>query len=118
MEQEIYNYYEAMEDDICDYIEHNVDLNDFEDSDALFEVLESELWVADSVTGNGDRHYANEFMCGLMLAGNYDLVNKAMHDLDLFSQKPDINAQLLDTLVRCYIFHECLRRVCDGYLKY
>lgn len=50
---ERYNYYKAVADDVRDYIEENgITLKDYKDADELKELLQNELWTADSVTVN------------------------------------------------------------------
>lgn len=53
-----YDYMEAMKNDIKEYLENDFseDLNEFE-RDELMEKLYDDLWIEDSVTGNGSGSY-------------------------------------------------------------
>ncbi len=53
----MYSYFEAVVDDVKDYIRDNIDFADYEDIDELEEELNDELWTEDSVTGNGSGSY-------------------------------------------------------------
>lgn len=52
-----YDYYEEVKNDVLDYIENNIDLDEFENREDLYEHLYDELFVEDSVTGNGSGSY-------------------------------------------------------------
>lgn len=54
----MYNYLDAMENDVREAIENGYDLNDWRgDRDGLEEKLNDDLWIDDSVTGNGSGSY-------------------------------------------------------------
>lgn len=54
----MYNYLDAMMDDVREAIKNNYDLNDWRgDRDGLEEKLNDDLWIDDSVTGNGSGSY-------------------------------------------------------------
>lgn len=48
----MYNYLEAVKEDVKEYIEENIDLSEFGDIEELKEKLNEDLWINDSVTGN------------------------------------------------------------------
>ena len=52
-----YDYYEEVKNDVLDYIENNIDLDEFGNREDLYEHLYDELFVEDSVTGNGSGSY-------------------------------------------------------------
>lgn len=52
-----YNYLEAVKADVKDYIENEINREDFEDRESLEEYLNDTLWTCDSVTGNGSGSY-------------------------------------------------------------
>lgn len=53
----MYNYLEAVTEDVKEYIRNNIDFADYDDMDELEEQLNDELWTEDSVTGNGSGSY-------------------------------------------------------------
>jgi len=52
-----YNYLEAVKDDVRQAIEDNYDLADYPDRYEFETTLNDDLWVDDSVTGNGSGSY-------------------------------------------------------------
>ena len=52
-----YDYQKAMYDDIMDYITENNLTAEYPDPEELYEYLKKELWIEDSVTGNGSGSY-------------------------------------------------------------
>ena len=52
-----YNYMETVKDDVRQAIEDNYDIADYSDRDEFEETLYEDLWVDDSVTGNGSGSY-------------------------------------------------------------
>ena len=56
-----YNYFEAVKEDVKNYIENEIDLQETllecGDIDSLIEKLYDDLWIEDSVTGNGSGSY-------------------------------------------------------------
>jgi hypothetical protein len=62
---EKYDYLSAVESDVREYIENNVNFHDYSDLDEMKEDLNKKLFVDDSVTGNASGSYtfnAKEFV--------------------------------------------------------
>lgn len=114
---ERYDYRKAVLEDIRTYLnENNFQPSDYDyDRDSAFENLNEELWVADSVTGNGSGSYtfstweAEENLCH-----NLELLMEAMEGLGC---KPyDFKgAEWGDVTIRCYLLNECLDSILDEY---
>ena len=116
----MYNYYNAMESDIKNYIEENIDLSDYT-REALEEELNDDLWVYDGVTGNASGSYtfcratAKEYV-----SDNMDLCVDALKE---FCVEPETIAEkfltedweYFDVTIRCYLLNECICRVLDEY---
>lgn len=112
-----YDYRDAVLDDIRTYLEENdFKPSDYDyDRDSAYDSLNDELWVADSVTGNGSCSYtfsaweAEENLCH-----NLDLLMEAMKE---FSSTPNDfgGAEWGDVTIRCYLLGECLSEVLDEY---
>ena len=105
-----YDYREAVKEDILQYINDEINFEDFETLDELEEKLNEELWTADSVTGNASGSYtcstweAEENICH-----NLDLLGEALEE---FGSGADylINngAEAADVTIRCYLLGECI----------
>lgn len=53
MTMERYNYYEAVADDVREYINSEIDFDDWRgDREGLERKLNDDLWINDGVTGN------------------------------------------------------------------
>ncbi|MDD3193614.1 MAG: hypothetical protein PHE47_07175 [Oscillospiraceae bacterium] len=53
----MYDYREAVKEDILQYINDEISFEDFDTLEELEEKLNEELWTADSVTGNASGSY-------------------------------------------------------------
>jgi hypothetical protein len=117
-----YNYLEAMVDDIKDYIDANINLDEFEDRQELEEKLNDDLWVEDSVTGNGsgsytfDRHKSYENVQGDPDAMDYirDLVSDFGVDAETVAEKfLDEDYDYWDVSIRCYLLGQAIGEALD-----
>lgn len=108
---EKYDYREAMCEDIRQYIADNNIKVTSENKDEVYEKLNEDLWIADSVTGNGSGSYtfstwkAEEYLCH-----NLDLLLEAMREFGC-EPKDFKGAEWGDVAIRCYLLGECLSRV-------
>lgn len=113
----MYIYRENVKEDIRNYIEEMLEAGQYElkdfinatDNDDLYNDIYEELWVADSVTGNGSGSYtfstweAEENICH-----NLDLLAEAVEE---FGGSMDVlkdGAEACDVTIRCYLLDECL----------
>ena len=75
---EKYDYLSAVENDVREYIEENVDFHDYSDLDEMMEDLNEKLFVEDSVTGNASGSYTfNTWKAEEYLCHNLDLLAEA-----------------------------------------
>lgn len=79
---EIYDYQQAVTDDVVEYLEENV-LDDPKSLDELDSIdvdeLNDDLWIENSVTGNGSGSYTmNTLKAERNLVGNYNLLCDAL----------------------------------------
>lgn len=102
----MYDYREAMTEDVKEWIKENVDLTEWtEDREGLEQQLNDDLWTEDSITGNASgSYYCNSYNAEESIAHNWDLLNEA---LDEFGQN-NINvikkgAVWADVTIRCYL---------------
>lgn len=100
-----YNYYDAMENDIREYIENECDLMDYNDMDSAFDTLYDALWITDSVTGNASGSYTfSTYEAEENLCHNMDLLIEACHDFGVsFGDVVEHGAEYCDVTIRCYL---------------
>lgn len=96
----MYDYREAMTEDVKEWIKENIDLTE---------------WTEDSITGNASgSYYYNSYKAEESIAHNWDLLNEA---LDEFEQN-NINviekgAEWADVTIRCYLLRSVISDVLD-----
>ena len=112
----MYDYREAMTEDIKEWIKENIDLTEWtEDRERLEQQLNDDLWTEDSITGNASgSYYCNSYKAEESIAHNWDLLNEA---LDEFEQN-NINviekgAEWADVTIRCYLLSSVISDVLD-----
>jgi len=109
-----YNYYEAVSNDIRDYINENDIRVTSDNKENLYQQLYDDLFVSDSVTGNAS---------GSCTFSTYQAEENLCHNLDLLAEAckefgGDINllsngAEACDVTIRCYLLSQCLTDVLD-----
>lgn len=112
----MYDYREAMTEDVKEWIKENIDLTEWtEDREGLEQQLNNDLWTEDSITGNASgSYYCNSYNAEESIAHNWDLLNEA---LDEFGQN-NINviekgAEWADVIIRCYLLRSVISDVLD-----
>lgn len=121
-----YDYYDAMKEDIREYLEENgaIDrlLADDADRDEIEEELRNELWTADSVTGNASGSYTfNRLQAREYVIDNMDLLNEAIEafciDAETVADKfTSENWEYFDVTIRCYVLSEAIEKAVDEFL--
>lgn len=112
----MYNYYEAVKDDVREYIENEINLNEWKGNrEGLEEKLCDDLWICDSVTGNASGSYTfNAWEAEGNLAHNWDLLAEALSE---FGQDgTDVlkaGAEAMDVTIRCYLLYGSIAQVLD-----
>ncbi len=77
----MYNYLEAMKNDITEYINDNINLEDYVDRDELESSLNDELFAEDSVTGNASGSYTfSRAQAQEYVTDNIDLLKDACEE--------------------------------------
>lgn len=112
---EKYNYYEAVKEDIEEYIKNEIDFSDYDSMEELEEHLNNVLWTCDSVTGNGSGSYtfstweAEENICH-----NLDLLEEALNEFGSESgYLLDKGAEAADVTIRCYLLGSTISEVLE-----
>lgn len=121
-----YDYREAMADDIKQYIDENVTIDDngytyngevYEDGQELYDALTDDLWVDDSVTGNGSGSYTmNREEAKGYVVDNMELVADVMNEFSIESDYVgkrflEQDWEYFDVSIRCYLLGEILGEI-------
>lgn len=112
----MYNYYEAVKDDVREYIENEINLNEWRGNrEGLEEKLNDDLWTCDSVTGNASGSYTfNTWKAEENLCHNLDLLEEALDEFG--SDKGYLlenGAEAADVTIRCYLLGSTIAEVLD-----
>lgn len=112
----MYNYLEAITDDVREYIREEVDLAEWKGNrDGLEERLNDDLFIDDSVTGNASgSYYCNAWKAEEALAHNWDLLAEALREFgqdgtDILEQGPEA----MDVTIRCYLLGQAIAEALD-----
>ena len=107
----MYNYREAMKEDIKDYIKENYKkIPSYDD-------VYDELWIADGVTGNGSGSYT---FCSATakenISDNEEILQEALKEFCVDSETiadKFLNSdwEYFDVTIRCYLLGEILQEV-------
>lgn len=109
---EKYDYLSAVESDVREYIENNVDFHDYSDLDEMKEDLNEKLFVEDSVTGNASGSYTfNTWKAEEYLCHNLDLLAEANEEFGGSSDILSDGAEMCDVTIRCYLLGQAIENV-------
>ena len=104
-----YDYREAVKDDVLEYINNEINFEDFDTLEELEEHLNEVLFTEDSVTGNASGSYTfNTYEAEENICHNLDLLGEALEE---FGGGRDIlkdGAEAADVTIRCYLLGECI----------
>ena len=111
---EKYNYFEAVKEDVKQYIEDHEVTVTADNREELQESLYDEMFISDSVTGNASGSYTfNTWKAEENLCHNLDLLAEACEefgsDMDLLKS----GAESCDVTIRCYLLSSALAEVLD-----
>ena len=113
---EAYNYEEAVKNDVRSWIEDNVKFSEWEgDREGLEEYLNDELFVVDSVTGNGSGSYTfNTWKAEENICHNMELLGEACEEFGCDAgQMLKKGAEACDVTIRCYLLGPAIAAVLD-----
>lgn len=111
-----YDYLTAVTADVTDYINNEINLEEYETADELKDELNDCLFVNDSVTGNASGSYTfNAWEAEENLCHNLDLLGEALTE---FGCNPDYmaknGAEACDVTIRCYLLSEAVSDAVDA----
>ena len=112
-----YNYLETIKEDIRQWLEDNDWKDTYKDMtrEELEEKLNDDLWIADSVTGNGSGSYTfNTYEAEENICHNMDLLRDALEEFGC----SDVNivekgAEWCDVTIRCYLLGTAIHEVLE-----
>ena len=117
-EMNMYNYLEAMKEDVKTAILDNYNLKDFESRDELEERLNDDLWIDDSVTGNASGSYT----CNAYRAAEYvqedgeEYVRELISEFGLDAETVAnhlFDYEYWDVSIRCYLLGQAISEALD-----
>lgn len=110
-----YNYLEAVAEDVREYINNEIDLNEWRgDRDGLEEKLNDDLWIVDSVTGNASGSYTfSTWQAEEYLAHNWDVLEEALAEFGNTENPIKKGAEWCDVTIRCYLLGQAIAEVLD-----
>ena len=118
----MYDYREAMKEDIKEYLKNDAELsaNDIiYMSDDTRDSIYDDLWIADSVTGNGSGSYTfDSYKASEYVKDNMDLCREALKEFcidgETIAEKfLEDEWEYFDVTIRCYLLGECLDSAID-----
>lgn len=111
----MYDYHEAIKEDVQQYIKEEINLNEFETIEELENYLNDVLWTDDSVTGNGSGSYtfstyqAEEYICH-----NLELLDEALTEFSCDKgYLLERGAEAADVTIRCYLLGSVIHEVVE-----
>lgn len=114
------NYFDAVKDDVFDYIKDNYSeeqiLENMQDRDEFCETLNDELWVEDSVTGNGSGSYTfNREAAKECVLNDVETVLEAVREFCCGMDAAELMQKLFngeweyfDVTARCYVLGQAI----------
>lgn len=115
----MYNYLEAMKNDITEYINDNINLADYADRDELESYLNDELFTEDSVTGNASGSYTfSRAQAQEYVKDNIDLLKDACEEFGTDAATVgewflSEDWEKMDVTIRCYLLGQAIAEVLD-----
>lgn len=110
----IYNYNEAIKNDVLDYIKNEINFSEFDSLEELEEKLNDDLWTADSVTGNASGSYTfNRLQAQEYVSENLYLLAEACGEFGtdkatIGEKFLDSDFEWMDVTIRCYLLGQAI----------
>lgn len=114
-----YDYLKNIKEDVKNYIEENKENENynFNDKEEVKQLLHDDLWIDDSVTGNGrGSYYCDSYKARESLQGNEDLLIEALEEFgnDAESYKRSLtDPEFADLTIRCYLLSQAIDEVVE-----
>ncbi|MBS6062749.1 MAG: hypothetical protein KH972_02640 [Peptostreptococcaceae bacterium] len=100
---------------MMDYVENEIDFNDYEDLEELEQCLNDELWIVDSVTGNASGSYTlNRWEAEENICHNMELLGEALEEFGgNAGEALEKGAEYCDVTIRCYLLSQAIAEVME-----
>ena len=113
---ERYDYIKAMKEDIREYLNDNYTEAELaealEDREEFETVLNDDLWIVDSVTGNASgSYYCNAWRAEEAVCHNLELLSEAMREFCCDVDALGKGAEWCDVTIRCYLLGQAISEV-------
>lgn len=115
-----YNYLEAVKEDVLQYIKDEIDLSEYSSRDDLEQQLNDDLWVEDSVTGNGsgsytfDREAAKKYVLDSGFDGLEDMISEFDVEAEELGKRLESSDwEWFDVSLRCYWLGQAIGEALD-----
>lgn len=115
----MYDYLEAVKDDVIDFIKCDVDLKDFTEREELEEYLNEKLFNCDRVTGNASSSYTfSRAQAQEYVVENTDLLNEACDEFGTDAETVgewflSEDWEKMDVTIRCYLLGQAIGEALD-----
>ena len=115
----MYNYLEAMKEDIKEYISNEINLADFTDRDELENSLYDDLFTEDSVTGNASGSYTfSRAQAQKYVTENIDILKDACEEFGTDAASVgewflSDDWEKMDVTIRCYLLGQAISEALD-----
>ncbi len=115
----MYNYLEAMKNDITEYINDNINLADYADRDELESSLNDDLFTEDSVTGNASGSYTfSRAQAQEYVKDNIDILKDACEEFGTDAASVgewflSDDWEKMDVTIRCYLLGQAIGEALD-----
>ena len=114
-----YDYLESMKEDVLSAIEHQYTLADYENREEFEQVLNDELWIDDSVTGNASGSYTFDSVDAKdYVTGNMDLLKEMIDEFGIDAKTVadhfmNEDWEYFDVSIRCYLLGQAISAALD-----
>lgn len=112
---ERYDYLEVVTNDAKQAILENLENWNFSDREELEEIANDNLWIDDSVTGNGSGSYTcNAWQAEENLCHNMDELEEACNEFEQdIGEAVKQGAEYCDVTIRCYLLSQAISAAID-----
>lgn len=115
----MYDYLEAIKEDVVDFVKNDIELKDFADRDELESYLNDELFNNDRVTGNASGSYTfSSYEAKENIEDNINLLNEACNEFGTSAETVgdwflSENWEAMDVTIRCYLLGQAIAEALD-----
>lgn len=115
----MYDYMEAIKQDIREAIEEDYNIADYENRDEMEEKLNDELWIDDSVTGNASGSYTfNSNTAKEYVTDNMELVKDMIEEFCIPAEEVaerflNEDWEYFDVSIRCHLLGSAIYEIMD-----